>query len=149
MDYLRSQDWLPVNIRRRIRHYEKTVNLLEGQLGRSATDDEIASAMHISVAELNSLISQSRFAAVIPLEEYLQNESSAHSSDSFFFELKESLAQALSLLPQNERLVLSLYYFDSLTLKEISLVMHLSEARISQLHSKAILRLRGYLPHIF
>ena len=150
IDYLRSKDWIPVSVRQRIRKYEQTVCRLENELGRAATDTEVATALEISLDDLQTLVSQCNSATVIPLEEYLKtdvNETAdtnpANSTE--FFELKETLAKAINLLPEKERLVVSLYYYEELTLKEISVIMHLTEARISQLHTKAIFRMRGYL----
>lgn len=150
IDYLRSKDWIPVTMRQKIRKYEQTVYRLETELGRTATDKEIADALDISVDELQTLVSQCNSATVIPLEEYLKTDVSeavdtnpANSTE--LFELKETLAKAIDRLPEKERTVVSLYYYEELTLKEISLILKLSEARISQLHTKAIFRMRGYL----
>ena len=150
LDYLRSKDWIPVTMRQRIRKYEQTVCRLENELGRAATDQELAEALEISVEELQTLISQCNSATIIPLEEYLKTDvaeavdtNPANSTE--FFELKETLAKAIERLPQKERTVISLYYYEELTLKEIAMIMNLSEARISQMHTKAIFRLRGYL----
>ncbi len=150
LDYLRSKDWIPVSMRQRIRKYEQTVCRLENELGRSATDKEVAAALNISVEELQTLINQCNSATVIPLEEYLQTDTNdaidtnpANSTE--LFELKDTLAKAIDRLPEKERTVVSLYYYEELTLKEISLILHLTEARISQLHTKAIFRMRGYL----
>jgi len=150
LDYLRSKDWIPVSMRQRIRKYEQTVCRLENELGRSATDKELAAALNISVEELQTLINQCNSATVIPLEEYLQTDTNdaidtnpANSTE--LFELKDTLAKAIDRLPEKERTVVSLYYYEELTLKEISLILHLTEARISQLHTKAIFRMRGYL----
>ena len=150
IDYLRSKDWIPVTMRQKIRKYEQTVYNLETELGRPATDKEIAAALEISVEELQTLITQCNSATVIPLEEYLKTDVSEAvdtnpSNSTEFFELKETLAKAIDRLPDKERTVVSLYYYEELTLKEISLILHLSEARISQLHTKAIFRMRGYL----
>ncbi len=150
LDYLRSKDWIPVTMRQKIRKYEQTVSKLETELGRSATDKELAAALGISVEELQTLIGQCNSATIIPLEEYLKTDvaeavdtNPANSTE--FFELKETLAKAIERLPQKERTVISLYYYEELTLKEIALILNLSEARISQLHTKAIFRMRGYL----
>ncbi len=150
IDYLRSKDWIPVSMRQKIRKYEQTVCRLENELGRTATDDELAEALEISLEELQTLVNQSNSATVIPLEEYLRTDAAeaidtnpANSTE--LFEIKETLAKAIERLPERERLVVSLYYYEEMTLKEISLVLHLTEARISQLHTKAIMKMRGYL----
>ena len=150
IDDLRAKDWIPVTMRQKIRRYEQAVYKLETELGRSATDAELAEELEISVSELNALAGQCNAATVIPLEEYLQTDTAeavdANPADSIeFLELKDMLAHAIDRLPEKERLVVSLYYYEEMTLKEISLVMHLSEARISQLHTKAIMKMRSYL----
>ncbi len=150
IDYLRAKDWVPVTMRQKIRRYEQAVYKLETELGRSATDKEIADALDISLDELQILVGQCNSATVIPLEEYLQSETpeavDANPADTTeFLELKETLAKAIDRLPEKERTVVSLYYYEELTLKEISLILHLSEARISQLHTKAVFRMRSYL----
>lgn len=153
IDYLRAKDWIPVTMRQKIRKYEQTVYQLETKFGRSATDKEVAEALNISLDELQILISQCNAATVIPLEEYLKTDMpeamDANPADTAeFFEVKDTLARAIDRLPDKERTVISLYYYEELTLKEISLILHLSEARISQLHTKAIFRMRNYLTRI-
>ena len=150
LDYLRAKDWIPVSLRQKIRKYERTVSELEGKLGRAATDEEIAAAMEIGMDEYKSLLMKLNVATIIPLEEYLSAESPQTSEmnpaeKAELHELQDTLAQAIDRLPEKEKKVVSLYYYEELTLKEISLIMHLSEARISQLHTKAVFRLRGFL----
>lgn len=150
IDYLRSKDWIPVTMRQKLRRYEQKVYELESALGRSATDAEIAEALEISTKDLQVIVSQFNSSTIIPLEEYLKTDSpEALDADPVetteYLELKETLSKVIDKLPEKERLVVSLYYYDELTLKEISLIMHLSEARISQLHTKAIIRMRGSL----
>ena len=150
LDYLRSKDWISVSLRQKIRKYEQSVSELEGELGRSATDEEIADKLGISIANLHNLLQQLNVATIIPLEEYVRSESpQADASDpaerAELHELQDSLAAAIDKLPEKEKIVVSLYYYEELTLKEISVILKLSEARICQLHTKAIFRLRGYL----
>jgi len=153
LDYLRSKDWMPVSLRQKIRKYEQTVSSLEAKLGRAANDQEIANALEITVADLSNLLSNLNIATVIPLEEYAQFESISNgipspSENIEYKEMQQCLATAIEKLPEKEKLVISLYYYEELTLKEISLILKLSEARISQLHTKAVFRLRGYLSRI-
>lgn len=152
LDYLRSRDWMPVSTRQKIRRYEQAVYQLENELGREATDDEIAERMNISTEELKAVVSQLGAAALIPLDEYLYTDTDSPEAVEASpeenlekQELQDTLAKAIDRLPEKEKIVVSLYYYEELTLKEISLVLHLTEARISQLHSKAVLRLRGQL----
>ena len=106
--------------------------------------------MDLSIEELHRLESQVSAATVIPLEEYLRTDAQASLEDgpvehAEWTEIKETLAAAIEKLPEKERTVVALYYYDEMTLKEIAAVLHLSEARISQLHTKAIFRMRGSL----
>ena len=148
IDYLRSKDWISVSLRQKIRRYEQTAIRLENDLGRAATDEELAEALEMSIADLHTLISQSNAATIIPLEEYYRTDEPDTSNTIEFLELKETLAKAIDRLPEKERLVVSLYYYEELTLKEISKVLHLTEARISQLHTKAIMQMRSYLGRV-
>lgn len=150
LDYLRSRDWIPVSLRQKIRKYEQTLAKLEGELGRSATDEEIADSLEITVDELHSLVTQLNVATIIPLDDYIKSEASHPGIEdpSGAFEARELqnvLADAIAKLPEKEQQVVSLYYYEELTMKEISLIMKLSEARICQLHTKAVFRLRGAL----
>lgn len=150
LDYLRAKDWLPVTIRQKIRRYEQAVFALENRLGRPATDEELAAELGISEKELQNLESQVSVATVIPLDEYLRTDTPISGEEGPTeqlekAELRDTLAAAIERLPEKEKKVVALYYYEELTLKEISLILHLSEARISQLHTKAVFRLRGYL----
>lgn len=149
-DDLRSRDWISVSLRQKIKKYETAVISLEGNLGRSPTDDELADELEISVEQLHVLEQQVSASTIIPLGEYIKSETAASAvSDPTrsleTIELKETLAKAIDQLSEKERLVVSLYYHEELTMKEISQVLHLSEARICQLHTKAIFKLRGFL----
>lgn len=150
LDALRAQDWLPSTLRQKAKQYEQTVADLENSLGRSATDSEIAKALSISDEQLHVLINQLSSSTLVPLDEFIRTESPTSqivspSQNVEDEEVKSILAKAIDKLPEKERLVVSLYYYEELTLKEISVIMKLSEARISQLHTKAIFRLRGAL----
>ncbi len=152
-DELRSRDWISVSLRQRIRKYESAVVALEGRLGRSATDEELACELKMSVEQVHHLEQQINAATVIPLGEYMKSEAAMtadtdpHKSAEYV-EIRETLAKALDELTEKEKMVVSLYYYDELTMKEISLIMHLSEARICQLHTKAMFKLRGFLANI-
>lgn len=149
-DELRSRDWISVSLRQRIRKYEAAVVALEGRLGRTATDEELAAELGLTVEQVHHLEQQINVATVIPLGEYMKAETvQSTSMDPYrsaeYVDTKETLAKAIEELSEKERLVVSLYYYDELTMKEISLIMHLSEARICQLHTKAMFKLRGFL----
>ena len=153
LDSLRAQDWIPATVRQKARQYEQTLAELEHNLGRSATDDEIAGALGVSVTQLHNLINTINGCALVPLEDYIKTEAPLNNAPnpSQFIEdeeVKAILAKAIDRLSEKERLVVTLYYYEGLTLKEISLILKLTEARISQLHTKAIFRLRGALSRI-
>ena len=109
--------------------------------------------MEMSIEQVHHLEQQINAATVIPLGEYMKSEAAMavdtdpHRSAEYI-ETRETLAKALDELTEKEKLVVSLYYYDELTMKEISLIMHLSEARICQLHTKAMFKLRGFLANI-
>ncbi|MDD6924543.1 MAG: FliA/WhiG family RNA polymerase sigma factor [Veillonellaceae bacterium] len=150
LDYLRSKDWISVSLRQKIRKYEQVVGRLESELGRSATDEEIAEQMGMTMEELERLTRQLNMATIVPLEDYVVGEQpQAPDSDPQEIaerkEMKHLLAKAIDRLPEKERIVVSLYYYEELTLKEISRILGLTEARISQLNTKAVMRLRGSL----
>ncbi len=151
LDALRVQDWIPISIRQKAKSYQQAVQKLEDRLGRSATDKEIAQEMSITEDQLNHLLSEIQVTTVVPLEEFSQSEEMGSTTTPSFVEevekneAKDILAKAIDQLPEKERLVMSLYYYEELTLREISTIMKLSEARISQLHTKAVFRLRGAL----
>lgn len=153
LDAIRAQDWVPTTVRQKARQYEKTVATLENCLGRSATDDEIANALCISTEELYSLLNQLNATTLMPLEEFAKTETPSNQLNSPTkyiedAEVKQTLAKTIDKLPEKERMVIALYYYEGMTLKEISLILKLSEARISQLHTKAVFRLRGALSRI-
>ena len=153
LDAIRAQDWIPVSVRQKARNYTQVLAELEQQLGRSASDEEIAGAMNMSSQEFGHFIGQIQATSIMPLEDYTQSEilpdsAVSPSEHAEIGEVKNTLTQAIDKLPEKERIVVSLYYYEGLTLKEISLVLKLSEARISQLHTKAIFRLRGALSRI-
>ena len=153
LDAIRAQDWIPVSVRQKARNYTQVMAELEQQLGRSANDDEIAAAMNMSQQEFNQFIGQLQATTVMPLEDYTHSDTLADSAESpseqaEIGEVKNTLVQSINKLPEKERIVVSLYYYEGMTLKEISLILKLSEARISQLHTKAVFRLRGALARI-
>lgn len=162
IDGLRSMDWVPVSVRQKSKELEKIYKKLEAKLGRAATDEEVAQEMGISTEKLNKLLREVAVTTIISLDDFLSVEEGEEKgkrivdiiedADSTsvlevleLSETKEILAQSIAKLPEKEKLVIYLYYYEGLTLKEIGSVLNLSESRISQLHTKAILRLRGSL----
>ncbi len=161
IDSIREQDWAPRSLRKKGKELEKAYFEVENQLGHSATDQEVAERLGITPDELNKLLQEVNMSQMISLEDYLeQNHETGFDPLSLdrdtnqpeqrmeVVELKETLAEAIEKLPEKERTVVTLYYYEELTLKEISIIMKVSESRISQLHTKAILRMRGKLERI-
>ncbi|MBC5816436.1 MAG: sigma-70 family RNA polymerase sigma factor, partial [Candidatus Eremiobacteraeota bacterium] len=135
---------------------------LEVKLGRAATEDEVAEAMGLSVKELDVLMQRVRGTSVLSLEEFLPNEKgyeiplvdTLKDGDNDVTiavesrEIKASLIKAVDELPPQERTVISLYYFDGLTLKEIKSALNVSESRVSQIHAQAVIHLRTKLRNL-
>jgi len=161
LDSLRNLDWAPRSLRKKSKDLEKICHDLEQRLGRPANDKEICDEMEISLEEFYELVDQLKGLNIgsfheagghddeksgSPLVTYVPD---APQMDPFFMfhksEVKGILASAIELLPKKERLVISLYYFDELTMKEIGKVLSVNESRVSQLHTKAMLRLRSKL----
>ncbi|MBC7075081.1 MAG: sigma-70 family RNA polymerase sigma factor, partial [Syntrophomonadaceae bacterium] len=162
IDGLRSMDWVPVSLRQKSKELEKIYAKLEAKLGRAADDKEVAQELGISVEELSVLLKEIAATTIISLDDFLPGENGddkkkriidmledCNTIDALEFmelaEVKGLLAKAISRLPEKEKTVIYLYYYEGLTLKEIGAVLNLSESRISQLHTKSILRLRGSL----
>lgn len=154
IDSLRKIDWIPRRVRKKSKDIEEATRELENQLGRSATTEEIAEKLGITLKETNDLLSETAVSNIASLEEILQNkgESSLHNDKSEDpemsyenKEIKNILSQTIESLNKNEMLVISLYYYDELTYKEIGKVLNLSESRISQIHSKAIISMKNKL----
>lgn len=161
IDGLRSMDWVPHSARQKIKKVNQVYVELENSLGRSPEMEEVAEKLDVSLEELNNILLQGQFMTLVSLDEALSNDSKDNnitaldmiidykSEESFERiekeEQKKILIEAIEKLSEKEKMVIALYYREDLTLKEIAAIMKLSESRISQIHSQAILRLRGYL----
>jgi RNA polymerase sigma factor for flagellar operon FliA len=161
IDELRTLDWVPRSVRSRARNIERAIRELEAKLARAPTDAEIATRLGISTDELEESlidISRSSIAALdelwstagegdqVSLLEMLEDPESIKPAEALDeTEVREALAEAISRLPEREKLVVTLYYYEELTLREIGEVLGVTESRVSQLHTKAILRLRSRL----
>jgi RNA polymerase sigma factor for flagellar operon FliA len=161
IDELRALDWVPRSVRSRAREIERAIGELEAKLGRAPTDEEIAGKIGISPDELEESltdISRSSIAALdelwsvsgegdqISLLDTIEDPAGARPAEALDeTETKELLADAISRLPEREKLVVTLYYYEELTLREIGEVLGVTESRVSQLHTKAILRLKSRL----
>ncbi len=155
LDQVRKMDWLPRTVRQKQKRMDAAYQKLETESGRFATDEELAAELEISVDELSQWQAQTKAAGVVSLDEYLEQgsengivgtvESEEFAQPEKQMEqkaMKELLVQSLESLTEKEKKVVLLYYYEELTLKEISEVLEVSESRISQLHTKAIQRLR-------
>lgn len=159
LDQIRKMDWIPRTIRQKQKRIDSAIKEIEAKYGRSATDEEIAEILGITDEEYLEWQSQMKITNVVSLNEFLEqgsevpNEASNTRSAAFDSpeeilerdELKKMLAQALELLTEKERKVIVLYYYEDLTLKEISNILEVSESRISQLHTRALQKMRGKL----
>jgi RNA polymerase sigma factor for flagellar operon FliA len=161
IDELRALDWVPRSVRARAREIERAIADLESKLGRAPTDEEISAKIGITEEELeDSLtdISRSSIAALdelwsvsgegdqVSLLDTIEDESGPRPAEALDeTETREALADAISRLPEREKLVVTLYYYEELTLREIGEVLGVTESRVSQLHTKAILRLKARL----
>lgn len=161
IDSIRDQDWAPRSLRKKGKELEKAYFEVENELGHSASDQDIADRMGISVDDLNKLLQDVNMSQMISLEDYLEQnheagldalsmdrDTSQPEQRMEVVELKETLADAIEKLPEKEKTVVTLYYYEELTLKEISSIMKVSESRISQLHTKAIMRMRARLDRL-
>ncbi len=157
IDSIREMDWAPRSLRQKSKELEKAYSEVENELGHAASDREIADRMGISLDEFSKLLNEVNISSMMSLDEFLEQnyeigvDSNNVLKDSIpedyieITELKSILGDAINRLPEKEKMVVSFYYYEELTLKEISAIMGVSESRISQLHTKAILRLRGKL----
>jgi RNA polymerase sigma factor for flagellar operon FliA len=162
IDELRAMDWVPRSVRARARDIERAIAELEAKLGRAPSDEEIAKKVGLTQEELgDSLteISRSSIAALdelwtvgssggdaISLIDTIEDQAAQGPQDALSqTEMKEAIGEAIARLPEREKLVVTLYYYEELTLREIGEVLGVTESRVSQLHTKAILRLKARL----
>lgn len=159
LDELRSQDWFPRSLRRKAKQLEEAYSQLEVKLGRPATDAEVARELEIDLSELDTMVGEVSIATIMSLDADTSGDDSEQSSSLGEFladprtddieqilakqEMKELVGQRMSELPEKEQLVLVLYYYEELTLKEIGEILDVTESRVCQIHTKAILRLKG------
>ena len=161
VDDLRSLDWVPRSVRRKARLLEEAYSCLEGELHRPASDEEVSNRLNVSVGELRTITEEVASAGLLSLDDFVGSQEGekttrvidlvcSKNGDSpsaaiEMDEMKEVLAKAILNLPEKERTVLALYYYEDMTLKEIGRTLGVSESRISQIHTKAMLRLKGRL----
>jgi RNA polymerase sigma factor for flagellar operon FliA len=161
IDELRSIDWVPRSVRAKARAIERAYSKLENELRRSPEDKEVAAELGMSEEELAGILSQISFVGIVALDELLSASADrtggatvgdtiadrAHDPVEAFEseEMRHVLADAIQRMPDRERLVLTLYYYEGLTLAEIGAVLGVTESRVCQIHTKAIFQLRGRL----
>lgn len=163
IDGMRAVDWVPRSVRQKAKEIEQTIAQLEREHGRPPEDHEIAAHLGIDLKEYHERLGEVRSVALVSLDEVwssgesdddgslslgqmIEDGSSVDpASAAADQELRRVLADAIDKLPERERLIISLYYYEELTLKEIGQVLSVSESRVSQLHTRAMLRLRAAL----
>lgn len=162
LDELRALDWVPRSVRQKSKNLQKVYTKLENELGRIPYDDEVCDALSISQEDFERMLSDVAPTTLVSLEELMPDRSADSKEirliDTIedpgsenplkqlgFEEVKRILKETLENLPEKEKLVIALYHFEELTLKEIGVVLDISESRVSQIHSKVILKLRAKL----
>jgi RNA polymerase sigma factor for flagellar operon FliA len=162
IDELRSLDWVPRSVRTKGREIEKMNAKLEHQLRRAPTDQEMADGLGVSIDEFQDSLVRISTTSVVALDELWTVSDSSGDQVSLLdtiqdpqaldpaaemdtTEMKDRLADAIARLPEREKLVVALYYYENLTLREIGEVLGVTESRVSQLHTKAVLRLKSRL----
>lgn len=157
LDYIRKMDWIPRNIRDKQKRIEEAIRRFELREGKTPDDAQLAQEMGVSDEELLNMQSQLKVTNVVSLNEFVEagTEPAMDARNNAMFaqpeeaiaqsELKEMLEQALAALTEKEQRVVLLYYYEDLTLREISRVMEVSESRVSQLHTKALNKMKNKL----
>ena len=157
LDQIRKMDWIPRTLRQKQKKIDQAYQKLELEHGRAGTDEEVAEEIGISIDELANWQNQTKVTNLISLDEFLEQgaEIRVDSDSSSHFEqpecvmekeeIKNVLLQTLEHLTENEKKVITLYYYEDLTLKEISHILEVSESRVSQLHTKALQKMRQKL----
>ncbi|MCB0393607.1 MAG: FliA/WhiG family RNA polymerase sigma factor [Bdellovibrionales bacterium] len=160
LDELRAQDWVPRSVRDKAKLLDRTLVKLEADLGRTATDEEVAEKLNITIDEFHDLVNQVRPVSLLSIDDQatfsnvdkksIMNILDGCKISNPFNQLnlktvKEIVTRSIMELPEKQRLVLSLYYYEDLNLKEIGKVLRVTESRVSQLHAQAVSRLRGKL----
>lgn len=160
IDELRQIDWIPRSVRSKAREVERAISRLENALHRPPTDGELAEALGVEVDELQDILNDINLVSVVALDEMMSpggergerlsivdtlEDAGAPNPEATFegAETRRILARTVQLLPERERLVITLYYFEGLTLAEIGSVLGVTESRVCQMHTKAVLELRN------
>lgn len=164
LDELRSQDWVPRSVREKAKIVEKAYAKLDKELGRPATDDEMCTELACSMDEFHELINKSKSVSLLNIEDaaamskgdkrlmvsLMETSRSANPQNAVNYKrAQDVIKEGIKTLPEKQRLVLSLYYFEDLNLKEIGQVLDVTESRVSQLHTQAIIKLKAKLKNQF
>lgn len=157
LDQIRKMDWIPRTVRQRQRDIDKAMHEVEIETGHPATDEELAAKLNISSEELMDWQCQMKATNVVSLNEFMESGAEVPNERNLAShfeepeevvdkqELKEKLMESLDMLTEKERKVILLYYYEELTLKEISYALDVSESRVSQLHTRALQKMREKL----
>jgi RNA polymerase sigma factor FliA len=165
LDSLRDLDWAPRSLRKRSKEVEEAYVRLEQRLGRSASDSEVADELNIDIASFHTLLDQLKSLNIghfkvgrndhenadaddLPLRYVSAQEEESPFNICLKSELRQLLARLVEQLPEREQLVVALYYYEELTMREIGQILGVNESRVCQLHTRAMLRLRGKMQRI-
>ena len=155
LDQIRKMDWIPRSLRQKQRRIDQAMSKIEAETGKTATDEQIAQELEISLDELNNWQGQAKMSNMVSLDEFTEEGTETTKMEAVGNarfdrpedvvekeELKKMIVEALDTLTEKEREVVVLYYYEDMTLKEISLVLEVSESRVSQLHTKALNKMK-------
>lgn len=160
LEMLREDDWVPRSIRERVKMLERAYMALEVTIGRPATEEEVARSLEMEPDDFHKLMLETGRTSLLSLEDMLvgsegneklhlvdviHDDGATPSSEAEMHERRRMLGKAIERLPERERLVIALYYYEGMTFKEIGKIMVISESRVYQLHTQAVIRLHGYL----
>lgn len=162
LDQLRSLDWVPRSVRQKGRKLERAYGEVEQRLGRQASEDEVADSLGLEIDKFHALIHQVRGISLVNLEEIRRTNSDGDRGGTFadiledvnsenpfaslkLMETRHVISDSITSLPEKERLVISLYYYEDLNMKEIGGILGITESRVCQIHTKAVMRLRSKL----
>ena len=164
LDELRAQDWVPRSVREKSKLVEKAYAKLESELGRPATDEEMCKELDCTQDEFHDLLNKAKSVSLLNIDDSASfnrgdkklmaglmedNRSNNPFSAVSYKNSRDKIKEGIMALPEKQRLVLSLYYYEDLNLKEIGQVLDVTESRVSQLHTQAIMKLRGKLKNVF
>jgi len=164
LDELRSQDWVPRSVREKTKIVEKAYAKLEGELGRPATDEEMCEELKVSMDDFYELIKQSKSVSLLNIDDAVSFSNGDKKlmvnimdekrglnpfAEVNYKSIQALMVDAIKALPEKQRLVLSLYYYEDLNLKEIGQVLDVTESRVSQLHTQAIIKIKARLRREF